>query len=87
MNDQLISFLAGIKIIGTDELGLVNNITKIISSENNVNMRSIKFDTDDGLFEGTIMVYVHDTKHLNHLMDTLKKVKGVTKVERIDEKG
>lgn len=87
MNDQLISFLAGIKIIGTDELGLVNNITKIISNENNVNMRSIKFDTDDGLFEGTIMVYVHDTKHLNHLMDILKKVKGVTKVERIDEKG
>lgn len=87
MNDQLISFLAGIKIIGTDELGLVNNITKIISSENNVNMRSIKFDTDDGLFDGTIMIYVHDTKHLNHLMDTLKKVKGVTKVERIDDKG
>ncbi|MDO9000570.1 MAG: bifunctional (p)ppGpp synthetase/guanosine-3',5'-bis(diphosphate) 3'-pyrophosphohydrolase [Bacteroidota bacterium] len=87
MNDQLISFLAGIKIIGTDELGLVNNITKIISSENNINMRSIKFDTDDGLFEGTIMVYVHDTKHLNHLMEILKKVKGVTKVDRIDEKG
>lgn len=86
LNDQMISFLAGIKIIGTDELGLVNNITKIISSENNVNMRSIKFDTDDGLFEGTIMIYVHDTKHLNHLMDVLKKVKGVTKVERIDEK-
>ncbi len=87
MNDQLISFLAGIKIIGTDELGLVNNITKIISGENNINMRSIKFDTDDGLFEGTIMIYVHDTKHLNHLMEILKKVKGVTKVERIDEKG
>ncbi|MBL7912444.1 MAG: bifunctional (p)ppGpp synthetase/guanosine-3',5'-bis(diphosphate) 3'-pyrophosphohydrolase [Bacteroidia bacterium] len=86
LNDQMISFLAGIKIIGTDELGLVNNITKIISSENNVNMRSIKFDTDDGLFEGTIMIYVHDTKHLNHLMDVLKKVKGVTKVDRIDEK-
>ena len=86
MNDQLISFLAGIKIIGTDELGLVNNITKIISNENNINMRSIKFDTDDGMFEGTIMIYVHDTKHLNHLMDILKKVKGVTSVNRIDEK-
>lgn len=86
MNDQLISFLAGIKIIGTDELGLVNNITKIISAENNVNMRSIKFDTDDGIFEGTIMIYVHDTKHLNHLIDVLKKVKGVSKVHRIDEK-
>ncbi len=85
VNDQLISFLAGIKITGTDELGIVNNITKVISNENNVNMRSINFDTDDGLFEGTIMIYVHDTKHLNHLIDNLKKVKGVNKVERIDE--
>lgn len=85
VNDQLISFLAGLKITGTDELGIVNNITKIISNENNVNMRSINFDTDDGLFEGTIMVFVHDTKHLNHLIDNLKKVKGVSRVERIDE--
>ncbi|MDI1353973.1 MAG: bifunctional (p)ppGpp synthetase/guanosine-3',5'-bis(diphosphate) 3'-pyrophosphohydrolase [bacterium] len=86
VNDQLISFLAGVKIIGTDELGIVNNITKVISNENNINMRSINFDTHDGLFEGTIMIFVHDTKHLNHLITNLKKVKGVTKVERIDEK-
>jgi GTP pyrophosphokinase len=86
VNDQLISFLAGIKITGTDELGIVNNLTKVISNENNVNMRSINFDTDDGLFEGTIMIYVHDTKHLNHLITNLKKVKGVNRVERIDEK-
>lgn len=86
VNDQLISFLAGLKITGTDELGIVNNLTKVISNENNVNMRSINFDTDDGMFEGTIMVYVHDTKHLNHLIANLKKVKGVSRVERIDEK-
>lgn len=85
-NDELISFLAGLKITGTDELGIVNNITKVISNENNVNMRAINFDTDDGIFEGTIMVYVHDTKHLNHLIDNLKKVKGVNKVDRVDEK-
>ena len=85
VNDQLISFLAGLKITGTDEIGIVNNITKVISSEHNVNMRSINFDTDDGIFEGTIMVYVHDTKHLSHMMDNLKKVKGVNKVTRIDE--
>jgi guanosine-3',5'-bis(diphosphate) 3'-pyrophosphohydrolase len=84
-NDQLISFLAGLKLTGTDELGLVNNITKVISNENNVNMRSISFDTEDGIFTGTIMIYVHDTKHLNHLMDNLKKVKGVNKVERMDQ--
>ena len=86
MNEHLISFLAGIKIIGTDELGIVNNITKVISNENNINMRSISFDTDDGIFEGTIMIYVHDTKHLSHLMEKLKKVKGVNNVIRIDEK-
>jgi GTP diphosphokinase / guanosine-3',5'-bis(diphosphate) 3'-diphosphatase len=87
VNDQLISFLAGLKITGTDELGVVNTITKVISNENNVNMRSINFDTDDGIFEGTIMVYVHDTKHLNHLIDNLKRVKGINRVERVDEKG
>ncbi len=86
MNEHLISFLAGIKITGTDELGIVNNITKVISNEHNINMRSISFDTDDGIFEGTIMVYVHDTKHLSHLIDKLKKVKGVNNVIRIDEK-
>jgi GTP pyrophosphokinase len=86
MNEHLISFLAGIKITGTDELGIVNNITKVISNENNINMRSISFDTDDGIFEGTIMIYVHDTKHLNHLIDKLKKVKGVSNVIRVDEK-
>lgn len=85
-NDQLISFLAGIKIIGTDELGMVNNITKVISNDHNVNMRSINFDTDDGLFEGTIMIYVHDTKHLNQLIENLQKVKGINKVTRVDEK-
>lgn len=85
-NGELISFLAGLKITGSDELGIVNNITKVISNENNVNMRSINFDTDDGIFEGTIMIYVHDTKHLNHLMENLRKVNGVNKVERIDEK-
>lgn len=83
-NDRLISFLAGLKIQGTDELGLVNNLTKVISSQLNINMRSISFDTEDGIFEGTIMVYVHDAKHLNHLMDNIKKVKGVTQVTRID---
>lgn len=83
-NDHLISFMAGIKVMGTDELGLVNNITKIISSQLNINMRSISFDTEDGIFEGTITVFVHDAKHLDHLIDSLKEVKGVTNVIRID---
>ncbi len=83
-SQELISFLAGIKITGIDEVGLVNNITKIISNELNVNMRSISFDTNDGTFEGTMMVFVHDTDHLTELMKKLKKVNGVLAVTRMD---
>ena len=83
-NQELLSFLAGIKVTGMDEVGIVNNITKIISSEYNVNMRSISFDTNDGVFEGTIMVFVHDTNHLTELMNKLKKVHGVINVTRVD---
>jgi GTP pyrophosphokinase len=83
-SQELISFLSGIKITGIDEVGIVNNITKIISNELNVNMRSISFDTNDGTFEGTVMVFVHDTNHLTELMKKLKKVNGVLSVNRID---
>ncbi len=84
INEHLLSFLAGIKVKGIDKLGLVNEITKVISNEHQVNMRSIKFDTEDGLFEGDITVYVYDTKHLNRLIKNLKKVEGVTTVYRMD---
>ncbi len=83
-NQEKISFLAGIKITGTDEVGIVNNITKIISNELNVNMRSISFDTNDGIFEGNIMVFVQDTNHLKELIKKLKKVTGVVNVIRMD---
>lgn len=84
MNQELISFLAGIKVTGIDEMGIVNRLTQIISSELNVNMRSISFDTNDGIFEGTIFVFVHDTDHLTGLMQNLKKVQGVLTVTRLD---
>lgn len=83
-SQELISFLAGIRITGIDEVGLVNNITKIISNELNVNMRSISFDTNDGTFEGSVTVFVHDTNHLTELMKKLKKVNGVLTVTRMD---
>jgi GTP diphosphokinase / guanosine-3',5'-bis(diphosphate) 3'-diphosphatase len=83
-NESGISFLAGIKITGIDEVGIVNNITRIISNELNVNMRSISFDSNDGVFEGTIMVFVNDTNHLTSLINKMKKVNGVQNVFRID---
>ncbi len=81
---EQIAFLAGIKVTGIDDVGLVNNITRLISGELNVNMRSISFDSDDGIFEGQIMVYVHNTKHLKKLIAKLKSIDGVINVSRID---
>ena len=83
-SQELISFLAGIKVTGIDKVGIVNNITKVISNELNVNMRSLSFDTNDGTFEGTLMVFVQDTNHLTGLMSKLKKVPGVIGISRID---
>jgi GTP pyrophosphokinase len=79
-----VEFLAGIKFSGIDDVGLVNKITTIISHEHNVNMRSISFESHDGIFEGKVTAYVHDTDHLNALMEKLKRVRGVRIVERVD---
>jgi GTP diphosphokinase / guanosine-3',5'-bis(diphosphate) 3'-diphosphatase len=79
-----IAFLTGLKIIGTDRVGLINDVTKIISSELKVNMRSISIDTDSGIFEGEIMLYVNDTRHLDLLINKLEEVEGVVKVNRFD---
>ncbi|UJP66927.1 RelA/SpoT family protein [Mongoliitalea daihaiensis] len=83
-SQQEIAFLVGLKIIGTDRVGLINDVTKIISSELKVNMRSITVDSDSGVFEGTIKLYVNSTQHLDKLIDNLVKVEGVIKVSRFD---
>jgi GTP pyrophosphokinase len=83
-SQEQIAFLAGIKVTGLDKVGIVNEITRIISNELNVNMRSISFDSNDGIFEGKIMVFVHDTFHLDNLMKKLRNVEGVIHVMRIE---
>lgn len=83
-NRESLAFLAGIKVDGFDEVGIVNRITKIISNQLKVNMRSISFETKDGLFEGNIMVYVQDTNHLNDLIAKLKGIPGVINVTRLN---
>lgn len=75
-------FLAGIRIIGTDGVGIVRSITEIISNQLNVNMRSIAIDTVDGRFEGTINLYISDTLQLEKILDKLKKVDGVVEISR-----
>jgi GTP diphosphokinase / guanosine-3',5'-bis(diphosphate) 3'-diphosphatase len=79
-----VSFLAGIRITGLDDIGIISGISTVISTDLKVNMRSISVVSNDGMFEGDIMVYVHDTHHLDVLMRKLKEVRGVLKVSRFD---
>ncbi len=81
---QEVSFLAGIRIEGIDDIGIISGISQVISNDLKVNMRSISVISNDGMFEGKLMVYVHDTRHLESLMKKLLTVKGVLKVSRLD---
>ena len=81
---KILSFLACIRIQGIDKIGIVNSITNVISHDLNANIRKIAIETHDGIFEGTIELYVHDTKHLNNLIMNLFKINGVVSVNRIE---
>ncbi|MDA0325848.1 MAG: RelA/SpoT family protein [Bacteroidetes bacterium] len=76
-------FRAVIKLTGIDEKGLVSDITKLISSNMNVNIKSIKFDSDSGTFYGEIAVEVNNTNFVTKLMNRLKKINGIEKVSRV----
>lgn len=83
-NQHELAFLTGLRITGIDDVGLINKLTTVISNDFKVNMRSITVDSDNGIFEGSIMVYVNDTVHLDNLIKHLKTVKGITSVTRFD---
>lgn len=72
-----------LRVIGNDDLGIVNNITSIISKEEKIIMRSINIDSHDGLFSGNISVMVQDTSRVEQLMKKLRTVKGVKQVTRL----
>lgn len=85
-SQDLVARVAAIRLIGIDDVGIVNKITEVISNELNVNMKSISFEANDGLFEGRIHVLVYDTEHLDTLMRKFEQVEGVKRVERYDTK-
>lgn len=74
---------ATLRIIGKDDIGILANITSIISKENNVNMRNITVDSHDGVFHGILVVGVSGNAQLSALVKKIKTVKGVKEVERI----
>jgi GTP pyrophosphokinase len=81
-----VAFLTGLKIRGADRVGLINDVSKVISDELKVNMSSMSIHTDSGIFEGEIMLYVNDTRHLEQLIEKLRQVEGVVKASRFDSK-
>ena len=76
-------FVAEIALNGLDNLGLVSNITKVISNQMNVNMRAINFNTDGGTFSGKIKVVVKNSDTLKKLVGNLKHINGIEKVSRL----
>ena len=81
-NTDLRENIADITVLGIDRLGIVNRLTEIISNQHDINMKSISFDTNDGIFEGKMKVMVFDTEHLDQLMRKFEQVEGVQRVER-----
>lgn len=72
-----------LRIIGNDDIGIVNNLTSIISKDEKLVLRSISIDSNDGLFRGNLVVMIDDTSKMEALMRKLRMVKGVKQVERV----
>jgi GTP diphosphokinase / guanosine-3',5'-bis(diphosphate) 3'-diphosphatase len=76
------SYLTRLRLEGFDRLGIVNEVTNIISKQHSINMRSVKFDTHEGIFEGDLFIYIHNADDLHHLIGSLEKIKGIERVSR-----
>jgi GTP pyrophosphokinase len=79
-----ISFLTGLKIVGLDDVGVVNKITNLISGELRINIAALTIEAKEGVFEGNIKLYVHDKEELDELVQSLLALPGIEKVDRYD---
>ncbi len=79
-----ISFLTGVKIVGMDDVGVVNKITNLISGELKINISALTIEAKEGLFMGNIRLYVHDKEELDELVQRLQNMQGIESVERYD---
>jgi GTP pyrophosphokinase len=84
VKNKEISFLTGIKIIGLDDVGVINKITNLISGTLKININALTIEAKEGLFEGNVKVYVHDKDELDDLVTDLKALPGIESVERYD---
>ena len=80
-----LSFLVTIYVKGIDSVGLLNEVTQIISRQLNVNIRKLTMETNDGIFEGRIQLYVHDVDDVRTICNNLKQVQNIKQVSRIED--
>ncbi|HKK66936.1 MAG TPA: ACT domain-containing protein, partial [Bacteroidales bacterium] len=83
---KILSFPARIKMEGIDDIGIVYRVTQIISTEADVNMKTVSFNTEDGIFSGEIDLFVHNANDLEDLLKRLRKINGIKKVYRTQDK-
>ena len=81
--NEKITFLAGIKLVGIDRKGLLQEITSVISEGWDINISGLFMESSEGIFEGSLMVYISDAENLNKLIDNIKAIDGIEKVVRI----
>ena len=79
-----LSFLVTIYLKGIDSMGLLNEVTQVISRQLNVNIRKLTIETTDGIFEGKIQLYVHDVDDVRSICDNLKLIQNIKQVTRIE---
>jgi GTP pyrophosphokinase len=79
-----ISFLTGLKIVGLDDVGVINKITNVISGELKINISALTLESGEGLFQGLIKVFVHDKEELEGLVNKLKSLPGIDSVDRFE---
>jgi len=79
-----ISFLTGLKILGLDDVGVIHKITNLISGELRININAMTIEAREGMFHGNVKVYVHDKEELDNLVNKLRSLPGIEKVDRYD---
>lgn len=81
---KALNFPVNVYIKGIDGIGVLNQVTQIISQQLNVNIHKLNIESNDGIFEGRIQLYVHDVDDVNTICTNLKKIEQIKKVTRIE---
>ena len=81
--EQEIAFLSGIRMEGFDKKGMIKDIIDIITSQHNLNIRSLNIASKNGVFTGELMLYIENAKSLNELIEQLHKIDNLEKIQRV----